>query len=59
MKNTNLQEGEVYMGFITSGICKECGDETFAADGVCHPCKVRMAEEDRLYFKSPLGLECD
>jgi len=48
MANTNLDMEEVYMGFITSGICKECGADTFAADEVCMTCKVEEAEAERL-----------
>lgn len=47
---------EIYMGYITSGICKECGKDTFAADEVCYTCKAEIAESDRLYF---LGLKTD
>lgn len=62
MANTNLDMDEVYMGFITSGICRECGKDTFAADEVCFECKVRFSEEDRLYaetLKSALGIDCE
>ncbi len=59
MATTNLHDDELYMGFVTQGICKSCGNETFAADGVCYLCKVEEAEAERLYFKSPLGLECE
>jgi hypothetical protein len=43
-------EDEVYMGYIASGICSECGKDTFAADEVCMTCKIDQAEADRLYF---------
>lgn len=47
---------EIYMGYITSARCRECGKDTFAADEVCYTCKEEMAESDRLYF---LGLKTD
>jgi hypothetical protein len=59
MAITNLDEDQVYMGFITQSICSECDQTTFAADGICYVCKANVIEEDRLYFKSPLGLECE
>lgn len=59
MVNTNLDMEEVYMGFITSGICSECGKDTFAADEVCMTCKVEMAESDRLYFFDKKLADCE
>lgn len=54
-----LSEDEIFMGFVTEGLCKECNRPTFAQDGLCALCKVEIAEQDRLYFKSPLGLDCE
>jgi hypothetical protein len=59
MGNTNLDMEEVYMGFIASGICKECGGDTFAADEVCYTCKVELAEADRIYFKPSTAIDCE
>jgi hypothetical protein len=59
MKGTNLDKDEIYMGYITSGLCTECGKDTFAVDEICFDCKLAMAESDRLYFKPSLGNECE
>lgn len=59
MATTNLGSDELYMGFVAEGLCSDCSQPTFAADGLCYQCKVEEAEQERLYFKSPLGLECE
>ena len=58
MDKPKVDLGDLFMGFVGVGLCDECGKETFAADGVCAACKVRISEEDRVFFDEKI-LDCE